>query len=140
MSAPEIVPGWRRALVVFSGAADIWWLRLLRPGFRHCFVALQCDGGWVVIDPLSHYTAVVHFPFSEEFDLQALYRQHGLKVVQTQFVSPNRRIMPIRPFSCVESVKRILGIRAGLVLTPWQLYRYLNKSRTFRVDGGNLWV
>ena len=38
--------------------------------------------------------------------------------------------MPLRPYSCVESVKRILGIRAGLVLTPWQLYRHLYKRGT----------
>ena len=25
------------AWVVFSGAAELWWLRLLKPGFRHCF-------------------------------------------------------------------------------------------------------
>lgn len=134
MSAPGVVPGWRRALVVFSGAADLWWLRLLRPGFRHCFVALQYDGGWVVIDPLSHYTAIVHLPVDQEFDLPGWYRQHGMLVVDAHFVSPNRRVLPIRPYSCVECVKRILGIRAGFVLTPWQLYRHLNKSGTFSVD------
>jgi hypothetical protein len=32
------------ALVVFAGHTDVAWLRrLLRPGFRHCFVALN-DG------------------------------------------------------------------------------------------------
>lgn len=38
--------------------------------------------------------------------------------------------MPLRLYSCVESVKHILGIRAGFVLTPWQLYRHLNKKGT----------
>ena len=33
-----------RALAVFSGKADLGWLRLLRPGFRHCFVALEEAG------------------------------------------------------------------------------------------------
>jgi hypothetical protein len=26
-----------RVLVVFSGTTDIPWLRVLKPGFRHCF-------------------------------------------------------------------------------------------------------
>lgn len=136
MSAADGDFGWRRALVVFSGKADLWWLRLLRPGFRHCFVVLECSGGWVVIDPLSHYTAVAHVPFAKEFDPKSWYRQHDMLVVEVQFVSPNRRVLPIRPYSCVECVKRVLGIRAGWVLTPWQLYRYLNKKRTFGLDDG----
>lgn len=135
MSSPDVIPGWRRALVVFSGRADLWWLRWLRPGFRHCFVVLECASGWVVVDPLSHYTAIAHVPFIQEFDPISYYRQQGMLVVEAQFVSPNRRVLPIRPYSCVECVKRVLGIRAGFVLTPWQLFRYLNKRETFLVDG-----
>lgn len=121
----------RRALVVFADATDLWWLRWLRPGFRHCFVALDHGAGWVVVDPMSHHTAVVHVPQIQEFDLAAWYRLHGMVVVPVALVSPERRVLPLRPYSCVECVKRILGIRAGWVLTPWQLYRHLNKSRTF---------
>ena len=79
---------------------------------------------------MSHYTFVVHFPHIEEFDLLSWYQQHEMTVVTVNKFSPERRVMPIRPYSCVESVKRILGIRAGFVLTPWQLYRFLNKKRT----------
>ncbi|NFV80804.1 hypothetical protein [Magnetospirillum aberrantis] len=130
MSAGDVERGWHRALVVFSHATDLWWLRLLRPGFRHCFVALEMASGWVVVDPMSHYTFVVHFPHNKEFDLLSWYRQHEMKVVVVNKFSPERRVMPLRPYSCVESVKRILGIRAGFVLTPWQLYRHLNKRGT----------
>ena len=28
------------AFIVFGGQADQRWLRLLRPGFRHCFAAI----------------------------------------------------------------------------------------------------
>ncbi len=125
---------WRYALVVFADATDLWWLRLLRRGFRHCFVALSMPSGWVVVDPLSHRTVVTHFPASKEFDLAGWYRQQGMAVVSVNDGSPYRRTAPIRPYSCVESVKRILGIHAAFVLTPWQLYRHLNKKRTFAVD------
>lgn len=121
---------WTHGLVVFTDATDLWWLRLLKPGFRHCFVALAGESGWVVVDPLSHRTVVAHFPLAQEFDLASWYRQHGSKVVAVKNISPEKRICPIRLYSCVESVKRILGIHAGSVLTPWQLYRYLNKNRT----------
>lgn len=122
---------WSHGLVVFVHTTDLWWLRLLKPGFRHCFVALAGASGWLVVDPLSHRTAVAHFPLPQEYDLAGWYRQHGLVVVAVKNISPERRVMPMGLYSCVECVKRIVGIRAGGVLTPWQLYRYLNKTRKY---------
>lgn len=128
----------RRALVVFSGRADLWWLRALKPGYRHCFVALWTIGGWVVVEPLSHHTQVEIIPQSQDFDLAGWYREHGLTVVCTDIFSPEKRIAPFRPYSCVESVKRILGIHAGWVLTPWQLFRHLNKTGKYGLTRGKI--
>jgi hypothetical protein len=114
---------WSRALVVFSGRADLAWLRLLRPGFRHCFVALGATGGWVCVNPLAHRTVVSVLPVEAGFDLAGWYRGRGLTVVETRIACPPRRQAPWRPYSCVEAVKRILGLRAPWVLTPWQLFR-----------------
>lgn len=128
----------RRALVVFSGRADLWWLRLLKPGFRHCFVALECEGGWLVVEPLSHRTEVSLLPPMAAAALGQWYRGHGLSVVETECGTPPRRIAPVRPYSCVESVKRLLGIQAGNVLTPWQLYRHIEQSKKKVIDAGGL--
>lgn len=140
MTAPgmaEVARGeWRAGLVLFADATDLWWLRWLRPGFRHCFVALTFEGGWVVIDPMSHRTGVAHFPLPQEFDLASWYRQRGLTVVPVQNISLDKRVAPFLPYSCVECVKRILGIRARSVITPWQLFQYLNKNRTFSLTLG----
>ncbi|MBI2240414.1 MAG: hypothetical protein HYU59_06370 [Magnetospirillum gryphiswaldense] len=111
-----------KALVCFSGVASLWWLRLLRPGFRHCFVAVRQGPFWVVTDPLSHRTAVW---IEAVDDLAGFYRRHQLVVVATRLVDPPKRPVPWRPYTCVEAVKRILGLRAPWVLTPWQLYRHL---------------
>lgn len=125
---------WTRILVVFSGQADLWWLRLLKPGFRHCFVALAGTGGWVVVEPLSHRTEIMLLPLALETDLADWYRRQGLTVVDTMALSPLPRMAPWRPYSCVESVKRILGIHAGNVLTPWQLFRYIEQNMKIIVD------
>jgi hypothetical protein len=119
------------AAVVFSGRTDLWWLRLLRPGFRHCFLALEGAEDWLVIDPLSHRTALAHIPKMQDFCLLNWYRRNGLKVVKVRIDTSKRRACPVMICSCVESVKRILGIHARWVLTPWQLYRYLNKTRKY---------
>ncbi|MGE5476562.1 MAG: hypothetical protein ACM3Q1_07910 [Bacteroidales bacterium] len=128
---------WSYALVVFADATDLWWLRLLRPGFRHCFVALRHGGGWVVVDPMSHYTAVASFPLSEDFDLIGWYRQHGLTVVPVKKNTPDKRVAPFMPHSCVETVKRILGIREFWVVTPWQLFCHLNKTGKYVLTGAS---
>lgn len=117
------------ALVVFSGKADLWWLHLLRPGFRHCFVLLQRPQGWMCVNPLAHRLVVEVWPPAEAGDLAAgLAAQPGLTVVATRVRIPPRRPCPIGIFSCVEAVKRCLGLHARWVLTPGQLHDHLTGS------------
>jgi hypothetical protein len=115
-----------RALVVFGNNTGLWWLRLLKPGFRHCFVALDTPAGWVVIDPLSHRTHITVIRHWRGPDLAQWYRMHGLTVVHAEIIIPIARCAPWRPFSCVEAVKRVLGINDGRILTPWQLFGFLS--------------
>lgn len=117
--------GWLKAVVAFEGRGGLWWLRLLKPGFRHCFIALSTPEAWVVIDPQSDRTDVTVVPAGPDYDLAAFYRGIGLVVVTCAPPGRVRRAAPWRPYSCVEAVKRILGIHAGFILTPWQLYRRL---------------
>ena len=35
---------------------------------------------------------------------------------------------PWGPFTCVEAVKRVLGVRARFILTPWRLYKFLREQ------------
>lgn len=46
------------AIVLFAGDTQLKWLRVLHPRFRHCLVAVKLGAAWVVIDPLSHKTAL----------------------------------------------------------------------------------
>lgn len=114
-----------KALVVFSGETDLAYLKLLRPGFRHCFVVLHTPGRWLSIDPLSHMTRIDLMDFPGEFDMAALLRREGLCVVETTL--REAPLLPAPPMlcTCVEMVKRILGIHRWTIVTPWQLYRYL---------------
>lgn len=114
-------------MVVFGGRADLWWLRLLAPGFRHCFVVLGGPAGWLQVDPLSNRTDIVPLDLAADADPAPLYRAEGFTVVRTRLAEPPRRPAPWRPFTCVEAVKRILGLHAPAVITPWQLFRYLQK-------------
>ncbi|MDD3021703.1 MAG: hypothetical protein PHX61_12120 [Alphaproteobacteria bacterium] len=117
-----------RALVVFSGHTDLWWLRFLKRDFRHCFVVICSQDRWVVIDPMLHFWEVSIPDVSVEFDLAGWFTGQGLKVVETEIISPARRCYPPIFLSCVEVVKRILGVHRPFVITPAQLYRYLQKN------------
>ncbi len=49
----------RSAVVVFCGGAELPWLKLLKPGFRHCFIIVDGGGGaWVSLNPMSHRTEI----------------------------------------------------------------------------------
>lgn len=120
--------GATQILVVFSGATTIPWLRLLRPGFRHCF-AVWCDGRrWLTCDAMAHATHIAVHDLPPGFDMAAWYRAAGLRVVRVhpyaQQACP-RTPAPLAPFTCVESVKRLIGLRARRVVTPYQLWRHL---------------
>lgn len=114
------------ALVVFSGDTSLSCLKILRPGFRHCFVAVCRNDHWIICDPLCHRIDLLVINKSTAADLGEWYRHHGLRVIKTSVRAAPLRVAPLRPFTCVEAVKRVLGIHARSINTPWQLYRYLS--------------
>jgi len=114
------------AWVVFSGQTDVSWLRWLRPGFRHCFVVLNDAGRWLTVDPmLNHMDVQVHHHLPSNFDFPRWLTARGHRVVRAPLDRTHKKAAPWRPFTCVEAVKRILGIHTTTILTPWQLYRHL---------------
>lgn len=125
------------AWVVFCGGAELWWLRLLKPGFRHCFVVLDDGRHWIVLDPLAPFTDVAVLTRGGVPDLPGWYRALGLTVVAAAVRRGLTRPAPWAPFTCVEAVKRVLGLHAPLVLTPWQLHcRLMRASEQPSSPGG----
>ncbi len=114
-----------RAIVVFCDATEIRWLRCLKRGFRHCAVILEVDGGWILCDPLSNITLLKQLDDSDSDELIQRLLSAGLHALEVGVKTPPPRLAPPLPYSCVEGVKRILGIHAWTILTPWQLYRHL---------------
>lgn len=119
----------RRALVVFGGDVDLFWLRLLRSGFRHCFVVLETGDTWVLYNPLSNGTEFDVWPDEDEQSIRAWLVQQGYKVVEETVRPFAAKAMPWAPFSCVEAVKRALGVRAPWALSPWQFHQFLQKTK-----------
>ncbi|WP_137125561.1 hypothetical protein [Roseomonas sp. HF4] len=131
-----MTPGHRRAReagqeawIAFGGEADQPWLRLLRPGFRHCFAALRDEAGWTVVEPLSGRLFVGRLAVPAEFDLPGFYRRAGL-VVLGPFVPGAvraRRLPPLLPLTCVALCRAVLGAGAPVALTPRGLFKRLSR-------------
>ncbi len=116
----------QKAWVVFSGQADRAWLRFLKPGFRHCFVLLHDGRHWLSFDPLlNHSEVLVHYHLSDDFDFPGWLENRGERIVPASLCRTRANPAPVTLFTCVEAVKRVLGLHNWFIFTPWQLYRHL---------------
>jgi hypothetical protein len=116
----------RPALVCFEDRPATGVLRLLRAGFRHCFCLVASPGAWLVCDPLKGGLVLELLPDWPIERLVAHYAGTGRHVAVGHAVSDAvpADAMP-RPLTCVEVVKRAVGISAWAVVTPWGLFRRL---------------
>jgi hypothetical protein len=113
-------------LVVFVNHAACPWLRLLRRGFRHCFVALRAERLWLACEPLKDRIELEILDLPREFDLARFYGEQGHRVLLGHRPPPSpRRRFALAPVTCVTVIKRLLAIDAPLVWTPSQLYAHL---------------
>ena len=115
-----------RALVVFEDRLEGWALRLLRPGFRHCFCVLGAGSSWTVCDPLKTRIELIQIHGFSERQFADHFLQTG-RTVLIGHVAAGRPRHRIRAISCVEIVKRILNLDAGYAFTPFQLQHALRK-------------
>ncbi|MBI1243602.1 MAG: hypothetical protein GC202_01225 [Alphaproteobacteria bacterium] len=113
------------ALVAFTDRTEIAWLRGLRRGFRHCAIWVRAGDFWIAHEALSHQCYVGVLAAVDTRQLRAGLRAAGYRVVKARIAAAPRRLAPVLPLTCVEGVKRLLGIHSWRILTPWQLYRYL---------------
>jgi hypothetical protein len=124
--------------VAFAGRAEMTWLRLFRPGFRHCFAALADAEGWTLVDPLSGRLVVQRLAVPRSFDLPAFWRRAGFRVLGPFTPEPPRRsyLPPLLPATCVTACLALLGQRRRFLLSPHALYRALSRDLHRTLDLG----
>jgi hypothetical protein len=124
-------PSVQHAWVAFSGKTDIRWLHFLKPGFRHCFVIWHDGAQWVTLDATgAHLDVIAHHALGPHMNMPAwLRREAGCRVVPAPIDRTRKTPAPLAPFTCVEAVKRALGLHDRWIVTPWQLYRRLTFGR-----------
>ncbi|MBQ4472405.1 MAG: hypothetical protein II942_04105 [Alphaproteobacteria bacterium] len=114
------------AWVAFGGGPTHWWTYFLKTGFYHCFVILGNGREWCIIDPVIHYT---DFIVIKTRHIEALFMDKGYQLVRTTPHIPTKVQFRLRPCTCVEFVKRFLGIERPYLWTPYQLFCYLKTKK-----------
>lgn len=117
-----------KAYVVFVDNVSLWWLKLLKPGFRHCYLLFSSfnDRVWIEINPYSNQTKVQIYDFGDSLSYNlAVAAQKDCTVCEVCIVNAPPKCAPLGFFSCVEMVKRVLGMHSLLVITPFQLYKII---------------
>ena len=117
-----------KAYVVFTDNTDLWWLRLLKPGFRHCYLLLSGRGGrcWLELNPFSNQIEVSLCEFNDSQPEEILLGSYeNCRIIPVSIKNAPRKCAPLGFFTCVEFVKRVVGIHNIRVITPYQLYKKL---------------
>jgi len=115
-----------RAVVGFTDESGHRFGRLLRPGFRHCFVAIDDGLYWILLDAREPVPTVKTLA-SSDFDLLAFWRDKGYCAIEVTRAGRGIR-GPLVAANCVGLTKAVLGIRAPLCVTPRQLYNRLRRG------------
>ena len=110
--------------VIFSDHTEIWWLRILRRGFRHCFALLHNGEQWLLVESLAGYLDCRVLPPAPDFNLPAWLSLQGFMVKASESI-PRKQLAPLAIMTCVETIKRLIGCHNWLVWTPWQLHQWL---------------
>ena len=114
-----------QAIVGFGGEPTFWWMRFLKKGFYHCLLALGDGEKWILIDPL---VAQIDLIVVDRANMDVFLARNGYRTLHVRVQNTTGRHLRLRPYSCVETVKRFLGIENPFLWNPYQLYLFLKND------------
>ena len=114
------------AYVAFGGEPSHWWTHFLKKGFYHCFLILGNGREWCVIDPIIHFTDLI---MVKTLHIESFFKEKGYILVRTTPQVPTKGKFYLRPVTCVETVRRFLGIKERNLWTAYQLFCFLMQKK-----------
>lgn len=97
----------------------------LKDKFQHVAVGISTNFGDLFLDPLSNKTCLaLHHPLPNLRNIPTgLLSQSFSAINETPWISIGRY------GTCVQRVKKLLGIKNIFIQTPYQLYKYIEKNK-----------
>lgn len=115
------------AYLVYENS-NSWWRKLLKSEYEHVAIVILTEHNYIVLNPRGAGVDVViqgrDVADPIEKRLYGLY--NAVQKVSIPVLTGEQ--MPVGFFTCVEFVKRVLGIRSMRIQTPWQLYKHIQKE------------
>ena len=114
--------------VIFKEAQhDFFFKPFCKSGFTHCLVvrSVCADYFWLIVDPNIHNTHIELVSKKEKPTIEDLVGECTIVQINSE-IDLNTVCYTLSFNTCVDVVKRILGIRAAFCLTPYQLYKRLS--------------
>ncbi len=122
-------------LIIFNGQQHKWWQRFLKNSFAHCFILVKTGGQFILIDPISPEFKIINFKQFNALRIINHYQKQGCIILHCDSwqYPQNPSKFGLEFFSCVITLKRILGITNWGIFTPYQLFKYCIKWRKFDI-------
>ena len=106
-----------------------FWDVFTQRGFRHC-CAFKWDGfNWLLVDPLGQCLDITVLNYTSEDDVPKMFKDNGWTIIRYK-KTINKKFIFRGVMTCVTVCKQLLGIKACWVVTPKQLYNYIQRSTT----------
>lgn len=84
--------------IVFQDEVSLWWLRVLKPGFRHCYLLIPLDGNaYFELNPMSNRLFINRYNFAAGYDYLAALQSGGKRILKSLFLAI-LRWLPLRLF------------------------------------------
>ena len=105
--------------------------KLLRPGFRHCFIFYKGEQCWLMLNPTRWFLHIMELSClpGDPFPSYLKTNHPEITIVKVVCRLNESQLMYFRPLTCVSHTAYILGLTKRFVITPYQLYKTLLKSK-----------
>lgn len=110
-------------LIVFEDRGDQGIFRYLKQGFRHCFAVILNPCTTVSIDFIKSGLKIVAHGESSDPQVIAAFAALGTSVVKVRYRENSQADFSLRPLTCVELVKQLIGLRNTFICTPYALFK-----------------
>jgi hypothetical protein len=114
--------GLTQSYVVFTDQATWMPLKILKRGYRHCFFLGKIDQDqWLIIEPLLHKIDIRLMAVNPTEN----FRMAGYHIVKADMKECHSKNIFVGLTSCVGIIKKIIGIKGFMIITPYQLVKTL---------------
>lgn len=112
--------------IAFCSSTE-WPFTLLKPGYQHVLAVQKIFDGklWHVVDPNMSHLNIYLASTEEHQSIESLAGMSCTVIDVVQDIDNNRINSTLGYNTCVDTIKRLLGIKNVFIQTPYQLFKYL---------------